>query len=208
MEELVFKSAKGNPVTTSLLVAEKFGKEHKNVIASIKAIIQSAENSAHFYYSTTYKDSRNRQQEMYIMNRDGFTLLVVGFTGPKALQFKLDYINAFNAMERQLKSLAILPNFKNPIEAARAWADAEEKRYSNVLRDIKLLIEKKAIDLIINTSSNLSSLNDEPVAVQSPYADKKGEFRNEYLLNEFATNVLAASHDPVIARKLLKPILV
>jgi hypothetical protein len=50
----------------------------------------------------------------------------------------------------------------------------------------------------------LGSLNDERVAVQSQYADKKGEFRNEYFLNEFATNVLAASHDPVIARKLLK----
>jgi anti-repressor protein len=49
MENLVFKSPKGNPITTSLLVAIKFGKEHKNVIASIKAIIQSAENSAHFY---------------------------------------------------------------------------------------------------------------------------------------------------------------
>jgi hypothetical protein len=49
-----------------------------------------------------------RLQEMYIMNRDGFTLLVVGFTGPKALQFKLDYINAFNAMKRQLKSLVVI----------------------------------------------------------------------------------------------------
>jgi anti-repressor protein len=128
MEELVFKSAKGNPVTTSLLVAIKFGKEHKDVIRAIKNLINSAQNCAHFYYSTTYTDSRNRHQEMFIMNRDGFSLLVMGFTGPEALQFKLDFIVAFNKMEQQLKSLAILPNFKNPVEAARAWADAEEKR--------------------------------------------------------------------------------
>jgi hypothetical protein len=57
--------------------------------------------------------------------------------------------------------------------------------------------------LISNADPNLGSLNDESVAVPQ-YADKKGEFRNEYLLNEFATNVLAASYDPVIARKLLK----
>ena len=76
----------GNPVTNSLLVAEKFGKEHKNVIQTIKSTIQSTENSAHFYYSTTYVDSRSRQKEMYIMNRDGFSLLVMGFTGKEALK--------------------------------------------------------------------------------------------------------------------------
>jgi anti-repressor protein len=142
MEELVFKSAKGNPVTTSLLVAKKFEKNHKDVIRAIKNLIQSAQNCAHFFYPTTYKDSMGRLQEMYIMNRDGFTLLVMGFTGPEALQFKLDFIVAFNEMEKQLKSLAILPNFNNPDEAARAWADAEEKSHSIVLRDIQVLIKK------------------------------------------------------------------
>jgi anti-repressor protein len=86
MEELVFKSAKGNPVTTSLLVAIKFGKEHKHVLDAIRNIIQSAENSAHFYYSATYTDSRNRHQEMFIMNRDGFSFLVLGYTGEKSGQ--------------------------------------------------------------------------------------------------------------------------
>lgn len=40
---------------------------------------------------------------MYIMNRDGFSLLAMGFTGKKALEWKLKYINAFNEMERQLR---------------------------------------------------------------------------------------------------------
>ena len=53
MNEIVVISEKGNPVTTSLQVAEYFGKQHKHVIEAIKSIIQSAENSAHFYYSTT-----------------------------------------------------------------------------------------------------------------------------------------------------------
>lgn len=45
---------------------------------------------------------------MFVMNRDGFTLLAMGFTGDKALKFKLDYIAAFNKMEKELKSLAIV----------------------------------------------------------------------------------------------------
>jgi len=144
MEELVFKSAKGNPVTTSLLVAIKFGKEHRHVLDAIRNLITTAENSAvlSMFYETTYLNSQNKNQPMYIMNRDGFSLLVMGFTGQEALQFKLDFIVAFNGMEKQLKSLAILPNFNNPDEAARAWADAEEKSHSIVLRDIQVLIKK------------------------------------------------------------------
>lgn len=109
MEKLVLKSTKGTPITTSLLIAEKFGKEHKNVIQSIKEIIRSAENSAHFYHSSTYNDSMNRLQEMFIMTRDGFSLLVMGFTGDKALQFKIDFINAFNKMEFALKQKMVIP---------------------------------------------------------------------------------------------------
>ena len=128
MEALVFKSSKGNAVTNSLLVAEKFGKQHKHVLDAIRNIISSAENSAQFYHSTTYKDSSGKSNEMFIMNRDGFSLLVMGFTGKEALKFKIEYINAFNKMDEQLKQMVSLPNFNNPVEAARAWADQVEKK--------------------------------------------------------------------------------
>jgi len=64
------------------------------------------------------------------MNRDGFTLLAMGFTGNKAMEFKIDYIGAFNKMEKQIKtnSMTILPDFTNPAEAARAWAEQYEQR--------------------------------------------------------------------------------
>lgn len=103
MNELVFKSENGNLVTTSKLVAEKFGKEHKHVLDAVRNICSSAENSAQFYESATYKDSTGRSNEMIVMNRDGFSLLVMGFTGEKALQFKIDFITAFNKMEQTLK---------------------------------------------------------------------------------------------------------
>lgn len=104
MKELVFKGDNNRIFTNSLLVAEKFNKQHKHVIESIKRIIDSADISAQYFVSTTYVDSSGKSNIMYVMNRDGFTLLVMGFTGDKALQFKLDYIEAFNRMEEQIKT--------------------------------------------------------------------------------------------------------
>lgn len=59
------------------------------------------------FFETTLPDKYGREQPAYLMNRDGFSLLAMGFTGKKALQFKLKFIDAFNKMEEQLKSLAI-----------------------------------------------------------------------------------------------------
>lgn len=91
-------------VVTSLDVAETFGKEHKNVLADIRNIqsdICSAEFSA-LFYEEAYTASNGKKNPMYYMNRDGFTLLVMGYTGEKAMQFKLAYIKQFNAMEKAL----------------------------------------------------------------------------------------------------------
>lgn len=91
-------------VVTSLDVAETFGKEHRNVLADIRNIqrdISSAEFSA-LFYEETYMASNGKKNPMYYMNRDGFTLLVMGYTGEKAMLFKLAYIKQFNAMEKAL----------------------------------------------------------------------------------------------------------
>lgn len=90
-------------VTSSLQVAETFGKRHKNVIRSIENM--TAQNSAlqNMFKLGTYLSKQNKTLPMYYMNRDGFTLLVVGFTGKKAMDFKLKYIEAFNAMENQIR---------------------------------------------------------------------------------------------------------
>lgn len=104
MNELVFKGENNQALTNSLLVAEKFGKSHKHVMQSIKDLITSAEKSANLFVESEYPDTYGRMQPMYVMNRDGFTLLVMGFTGDRALQFKLDYIEAFNKMEETIKN--------------------------------------------------------------------------------------------------------
>ena len=101
--EIIGKRNEEKLITTSLKVAEVFEKEHKDVLESIRNLV--AENSAaKFFNETTYKN-RGREYPMYEMDRDGFSLLVMGFTGDKALQWKIKYIEAFNAMEQELRRI-------------------------------------------------------------------------------------------------------
>ena len=90
-------------VTSSLQVAETFDKNHRDVMKRIRDL--TAQNIAvgKMFIQSTYLNRQGHSQPMYYMNRDGFTLLVVGFTGKKALEFKMQYIEAFNQMENELK---------------------------------------------------------------------------------------------------------
>lgn len=89
-------------VTSSLVVAETFGKRHDHVLRDIDEIKGVTQNWGDLFHETTYTHEQNKQQyRMFLMNRDGFTLLAMGFTGKEALHFKLKYIEAFNQMEKQ-----------------------------------------------------------------------------------------------------------
>ena len=90
-------------VTSSRLVAEYFGKQHRSILRAIKNLNCSEEFNRHNFAEITYTDSRGRKQPEYLMTKDGFTILAMGFTGAKAMQFKESYINAFNKMENLLK---------------------------------------------------------------------------------------------------------
>lgn len=83
-------------------MAETFGKEHKNVLRDIRELECSEEFNRLNFELTTYQDSKNRSQDVYYMTRDGFTILVMGYTGEKAMRFKEAYIRQFNAMEKAL----------------------------------------------------------------------------------------------------------
>lgn len=118
----------GSAVTNSLLVAEKFGKEHRTVLRAIRNLISTTQNCAvrNMFAESNYLNDQNKQQPMYIMNRDGFTLLVMGFNGKKALDFKVQFIEAFNRMEEAIKnsSYQIPGRFS---EALRLVADHMDK---------------------------------------------------------------------------------
>lgn len=89
-------------VVSSLDIAEHFGKDHKNVLRDICNILAAQNRATKFYQETTHQN-RGKDYKAYLMNRDGFSLLAMGFTGKKALQWKLKYIEAFNEMEETLK---------------------------------------------------------------------------------------------------------
>lgn len=127
----------GRPATTSLEVAKFFGKRHDAVLRDIRRIYAETpeEFRAHNFVGTFHTipgpNNSGRQEVYYILYRDGFMLLVMGYTGRRALTMKLAYIEAFNRMEAALQNGQQdgLPDFTNPAEAARAWAEQyEEKR--------------------------------------------------------------------------------
>ena len=94
----------GQIVVESRKIAEHFDKQHKHVLDAIENI--TAENSAvtTMFCETTYTAGTGKAYKEYLMNRDGFSLLVMGFTGKKALEWKIKYIQAFNAMEEKLRN--------------------------------------------------------------------------------------------------------
>lgn len=103
----------GVPVTTSRAVAEHFGKRHDNVLRDIKQTLDQlnqTEEGKTFgllnFEETSTLDIQGKTQPMYLLTRDAFTLLAMGFTGSRALAFKVAYINAFNRMEQLLTGRA------------------------------------------------------------------------------------------------------
>lgn len=104
MDEIILRNEHGQIVTSSRDVAEKFGKERKHVNETIKKLMVENSTVKDMFILTQYKSSRGRMENEYLMNRDGFSLIAMGFTGKKALEWKLKFINAFNSMEEKLKS--------------------------------------------------------------------------------------------------------
>lgn len=108
MKELIsIKTHEGEMVVTSREVAENFEKRHDSVLRDIENLIAnvgSPQNCGNLFIETKYQHEQNKQTyKEYLLTRDGFTLLAMGFTGSKAIEWKLKYIDAFNKMEQALK---------------------------------------------------------------------------------------------------------
>lgn len=126
MTDIILSTQNGEPVASSRQIAENFGKEHKNVIQAVTNLV--AENSAakSMFYETTF-ENRGKQYPMYLMNRDGFSLLVMGFTGKAALEWKLKYIQAFNEMEKKL-STPQMPKLSKELQALFLLDDRTQRQ--------------------------------------------------------------------------------
>lgn len=135
-------------VTTSLVLAEAFNKNHRDVLEKISSKINSAENSAQYkkmFAEATYTDKSGKQNKMYYLNRDGFTFIAMGFTGKKADEFKLKYIEAFNKMEQIVKQE--LPQTPEEKLALTMQVTLRlDKRVGNLEKSIDEIQNKSEID--------------------------------------------------------------
>ena len=104
MKDLITINQNGQPVASSRDIAEHFEKNHNHVLRDIDTLKKDVSNFGQMFFESEIPDSYGRPQRAYLMNRDGFSLLVMGFTGKSALEWKLKYIEAFNRMEAQIKS--------------------------------------------------------------------------------------------------------
>ena len=102
MTDIILSTQNGEPVVSSRQIAESFEKNHRDVLRAVDNLKEDVRNFAQIFFETTVPDSYGREQRAYLMNRDGFTLLAMGFTGKAALEWKLKYIAAFNEMEKKL----------------------------------------------------------------------------------------------------------
>lgn len=114
-QEVIFENKDEQVFCTSLDVAKVFGKQHKNVLRDIENILNDLReigtSNDLLNFELSFKvhkiqgfKGRERKYPYYNLTRDGFSLLAMGFTGKKALQFKIAFINAFNEMERIIKN--------------------------------------------------------------------------------------------------------
>ena len=136
MDEIVFRGANDQAMTSSLLVAKEFGKAHAKVMRDIENLNCSDEFRLANFGDSYFKNEQGREFPMVTMTKDGFSFLVMGYTGKKAARFKEAYINAFNKMESEIRS-SIKP--KSQLEILQMSINQlveQERRLSSVERDI------------------------------------------------------------------------
>lgn len=153
MNELV-KIKNNQVVVSSRQVAEKFGKLHKDVLENIREIIKAENSALTFYQENTYKAGTGKSYPEYLMNRDGFTLLAMGFTGKDALQWKMKYIAAFNEMEAKLNGKPVSLLKEKEIEArlnnSRARIASEFRKIAEKtdIPEYKHICQQKAAEVL------------------------------------------------------------
>lgn len=192
----------GRPAVTSLEVAKFFNKRHDNIVRDIRSIMGNCpENfTALNFEVSNYLDETGRSLPMYIIYRDGFMLLVMGYTGKKALAIKLAYIEAFNAMEEELarKNRPALPKSRStrreslptiPGSIPRQslderpfieFADEIERAHAQ-MQDIQKCLLSKAYRLTLTLCHGIESRTKAPVSKRS------GKFTLERFLLDHMT---------------------
>lgn len=186
MDEIILKEENGQVLASSREVAEKFGKRHDSVLRDIDNLIKSDSTIlwSEMFRETTYTNSRGKNYRCFDMNRDGFSLLCMGFTGKEALEWKLKYINAFNQMEEKLKSNTQL---------------TEEEKY-------KLMLFSKDASEVAYAHNKLVEIATAPLVAEIKEQKPKVEYHDDVLNKEglITTTVIAKDLGFKSATKLNK----
>ncbi|GHU57458.1 hypothetical protein AGMMS49975_23080 [Clostridia bacterium] len=139
----------GEAYCDSLQVADEFRKQHKNVLQTIENLDCGEEFRRLNFKPSDYKNAQNKKQPRYLITKDGFMFLVMGFTGKKAALIKELYIKRFNQMDNFIKSLFTARMEYPELTDAIKSAHAEPKHYhfsneNNMLYRVALGMDAKA----------------------------------------------------------------
>ena len=173
MEELVFLKNE-QALTDSLTVAEMFEKRHDHVLAKVKKLLnESPENSGRCFFKSKYKDNKGEWRKKYLMNRDGFTFLAMGFTGKKADAWKWKYIDAFNVMEKIITEkqtaewietrkhgMLIRKDETNVIQKLVEYAKEQGSEHANMLYVTYTKLANKMVGITSRDTATNAQLND------------------------------------------------
>lgn len=187
MTDLVFKGENNQALTSSLLVAEKFGKRHANVIRDIEKLLNTEDEELNSkmslaFVSSTYVDSTGKGNLVYIMNRKGFSILVMGYNGIKALKFKNDFYDAFENLETRLKEQQ-KPLSTVQMFALQANINLEhEQRLINVEQKLEALAKEREENTQLLLSVSVSAEKVPEISLR----DKIRQLVNKY---SSATNI-------------------
>jgi Rha family phage regulatory protein len=174
MNDLVF-TQRNEAVTDSLIVAEYFGKRHDLVLRAIDDLLINLRKNEEIglFKNSSYIDDKGRTYRKFIMNRDGFSLLAMGFTGKKALQWKLKYIEAFNSMEHALmerRNTEYIQNRKEGMLTRKSetdtlkklveYAEAQGSTHANMLYVTYTKLVNKLVGVKTRTDADARQLKD------------------------------------------------
>ena len=202
MNELVFRGQNDQVCTSSFKVAEFFEKNHPDVVRAIDRLcdkLQStdfqcdAKMSSEIIFEEHFEDipqpnGGTKKGKYFIMNKDAFTLLTMGFTGKRALKFKVDYINAFNKMEAELKS-----------QQTKQLSAAE-----SLLQSVQLLVaHERQLAILEHNQKNMqgaiSSLYDKVYGMQFETDMVKQKLNNE--IDRYTVIGYCSAHNIPMTRK-------
>nr|DAG20024.1 MAG TPA: KilAC domain protein [Caudoviricetes sp.] len=157
MTDIILSTQNGEPVASSRQIAESFEKNHRDVLRAVDNLKEDVRNFAQMFFETTVPDSYGREQRAYLMNRDGFTLLAMGFTGKAALEWKLKYIAAFNEMKKKLAEQPQLTRSQllaTALIAAHEELEEKDKRIELLTADTERMKPKEIFSDAVSTSQN------------------------------------------------------